>query len=242
MSENKVDIVKEESHIAPPLTPKKRKKKKSWLIVLIIIIILGALIFFFRKPILNVAREIPIIGEYLGEAEEGEAELSLDELKAIVSSQESEINSLKGEIETLSSNNNALKEKNESLKQYETMYTDFMAQKSAWDEEVAKTNSDLFIEQFEAMYPDTAERIYATLKGEKVLSDEQKKVAKTVGNMAEDKAAAALESLLTTDAELIKIIFDGMSNDRQAAILSEMSAQSAAQVIKLISPDETITP
>ena len=236
MSKDKNENNVEERLDTPPLAPKKKKKKK-WPIFLIIILILAALIFFFRKPIINIISEIPFVGQFVPKIEE-EEQLSPEELLIKANAQDKEIEELKAQILQLQSTNESLEAKNKSLQQYETMYTDFMKQKNEWDMEVAKSNPDLFLEQFEKMYPDNAKQIYATLKGQKNLSNEQKQVATTVGSMEEDKAAAALEKLLSTDPELIQVIFEGMPKDSQAAILSEMTSEAAAQVIKLISPDE----
>ena len=236
MGKEKKENIDEQVLDTPPFAPKKKKKKK-WPIFVVIILIGAALIFFFKKPILNIVRDLPFIGQFVGD--DGQEEhLSPEELQVKVSAQEKEIEELKNQLLTLQGEKEALETKNASLKQYESMYTDFIEQKNAWDEEVAKTNTNLFIEQFEKTYPDNAERIYGALKGKAILSEAQKQVATTVGTMEEDKAAAALEKLLKTDSELIKVIFEGMSKDRQAAILSEMSSDAAAQVIKLISPDE----
>ena len=164
--------------------------------------------------------------------------MSAEELEIKVDAQSSEIERLKAQVESLEERNIALDEKNKDLTQYETMYTEFMNQKAAWDETVARTNPELFIEQFETVYPEIAERIYQGLKREQVLSDEQKKLSTTIGQMDEDQAAAALELLISTDSELIQSIFSGMGTDRRALILSAMTKEGAAQVIKLISPDE----
>ncbi len=225
----------EASPITPSSTPKKRKKKK-WPLVILFILIVAGLIYFFRVPILNTLKNVPVIGQFIPDVSTEEV-LSAEELNVKVKSQEQEIEKLKVEIETLESNNAALNNQNESLKQYETMYTEFLEQKEAWDEEVAKTNTDLFIEQFESTYPDTAERIYKTLKGEKLLTDKQKALSKTIGDMDESQAAKALELLIATDSELLQVIFEGMNTDKKALIISAMTAESAAQVIKLIAPD-----
>ena len=227
----------EEATIATPLVPKKRKKKK-WPVIIIILLILGGSIYFFRQPILSGLSKLPVIGNFIPVQENEEENLSMDELKIKVASQEQELVKLNKEIETLKSTNEALNDKNKSLTEYETKYTDFMAQKAAWDESVARTNPDLFIEQFETVYPEEAERIYKTLKGEKVVSDKQKQLATTIGHMDEAQAAGALVVLISTDSELVQSIFEGMATDQRATILSAMSEQSAAQVIKLISPDE----
>ena len=236
---NKEEKIKEEeASITPPLVPSKRKKKK-WPMMIIILLVIGGVIFFFRKPILSGLSKVPVIGEFMPVQEAAEEEnLSKDELKVKVNAKEREIERLSAELEKLESTNAALTDKNKSLAQYEEKYNDFMNQKATWDEAVARTNPDLFIEQFESVYPEVAERIYQALKGEKILSDKQKKLSTTIGQMDEDQAAAALELLISTDPELIQSIFEGMNTDRKALILSAMSAKGAAQVIKLISPDE----
>lgn len=225
-----------EEHLNPPLEPRKRKKKK-WLVILILLLIIGGALVFFRAPIMKALKNVPVIGGFIPD-EVVEEKLSPEELQLKVSTQEKEIAKLEAEMKALEERNMALSEQNESLKQYESMYQDFIAQKEAWDEEVAKTNTELFIQQFESIYPDTAERIYQTLKGGKVLSDQQKELSKTIAGMDEDQAAKALELLISTDSELVQTIFGGMSADQQSIILSAMTSESAAQVIKLISPDE----
>ncbi len=236
MAKEKKKKEEKEEHLNPPLEPRKRKKKK-WLVILILLLIIGGVVVFFRAPIMKVLKNVPVIGQFIPD-EVVEEKLTPEELELKVSTQEKEIAKLEAEIKALEENNIALSEQNESLKQYESMYTDFMAQKEAWDEEVAKTNTELFIQQFESIYPDTAERIYQTLKGEKVLSDQQKALSTTIAGMDEDQAAKALELLIATDSELVQTIFGGMSADQQSIILSAMTSESAAQVIKLISPDE----
>lgn len=227
-----------ETPLTPPLTPRKRKKKK-WPLIMIFILIIAGLVYFFREPIFSKLSNVPVIGEFIPAASKEEV-LSTEELRIKVRAQEQEIERLKAENKTLEASNTALSSKNESLKQYESMYTEFIAQKEAWDETVAKTNTELFMDQFESVYPDTAERIYKTLKGEKILSDKQKALSKTIGEMDEAQAAKALELLISTDSELIQVIFEGMNADEKALILSEMSSTSAAQVIKLISPDDQV--
>lgn len=230
----------EEIPITPPLVPRKRKKKK-WLLGMLFILIMVGVIYFFRTPIINILKDVPVIGRFMPDAFLNEEILSLETLNVKVKAQEQEIERLKAEKETLEANNTALSAQNESLKQYESMYADFLAQKEAWDEEVAKSNADLFIDQFESVYPDTAERIYSTLKGQQILSDKQKALSKTIGEMDETQAAKALELLIATDSELLQAIFEGMNTDRKALILSEMTSDSAAQVIKLIAPDNQLT-
>ena len=72
------------------------------------------------------------------------------------------------------------------------------------------------------------------------MSKEQKAYANTIGQMDAEQAAKAMEILLTTDPELIQMIFENMGQEQRAAILDNMTSQGAAQTMKLISPDINI--
>lgn len=218
---------------APDTKPEKPKKKKRFKIVLVIILLIGVVGFIFRKPLGNILKDVPVVGNLF----QVEEELSNDELQSKLATSELELATLNGEVESYQAEIKVLEEKIETLEQYETNYSNFLAQKEAWDEEIAQTDKNLFIEQFEQMYPDTAERIYSELKGKSVMSKEQKSYASTIGQMDAEQAAKALEILLGTDPELIQMIFENMGQEQRAAILDNMSSTGAAQTMKLISPD-----
>ena len=221
--------------------PRKKKSKKGFFIVLLLLLIVIALGFLFRKPISSFANKhlgnVPIIGSLFKASKEGEANLSKDELQIQLAQMRAENENLKQNVTLLQTEKSELEAKVTSLKQYESKYQDFLKQKEEWDTSVAKTNESLFISQFEKVYPDVAERIYSELKKTNVMNAEQKAYAKTIGEMDADQAAKALELLISTDPELIKMIFGGMSQERESLILSSMTSEGAAKVIKLISPD-----
>lgn len=219
--------------------PKKHKGKKKWIFLLILVLAAGGAGYYFREPLLEALRNVPVIGEFIPESDTQEEEKgpTTEELNAQVTTQEKEIERLTKTITALQQSNDELTARNEELQEYETNYNNFVSQKAAWDEDVARTNPDLFIEQFETFYPDVAERIYQTLKGDQIVTDEQKKLSASIGQMDEGAAAEALELLISTDPDLIQLIFEGMGTDRKAAILGSMTPEGAAAVIKLISPD-----
>lgn len=59
--------------------------------------------------------------------------------------------------------------------------------------------------------------------------------------MDEERAAKALEKIVPTDPELVKLIFNGMQTERQGLVLSAMDSSIAAQTIKILSPNLEIT-
>lgn len=221
--------------------PKRKKSKKGLFIFLALFVVVLALGFVFRKQVRSFASKhlsgVPVIGSLLKDTEDETVSLSKDELQIQLAQSKAEAENLKQNITTLQAEKEELEAKVASLQQYETRYQDFLQQKEEWDESVAATNTDLFISQFEKVYPDVAERIYSELKGQSVMNAEQKAYAKAIGEMDADQAAKALEILIPTDPELIQMIFGGMSQEKESLILSSMTSEGAAQVIKLISPD-----
>lgn len=222
----------------PSTKPAKPKKKKGFLIILVLLLLIGIVGFIFRKPLGTLLKDVPVIGSLMT-VEDAQGKLSYNELQSKLVATELETTTLKGKVENYEAEIKALEEKIETLKQYETSYSNFLAQKEAWDEGVARTNKELFIEQFEQMYPDTAEKIYSQFKSKSIMSKEQKSYANTIGQMDAEQAAKALEILLGTDPELIQMIFENMGQEQKAAIMDNMSSEKAAQAIKLISPDMT---
>lgn len=221
---------------------KVKKKKARWISTLVIIGILvgvGSLLFFSRHQVAKIVKDIPVLNQVFklsGEAKDPYDLLTKDQLKEKIVSLEKDLEQATIKIGSLENDKVLLNEKMDALKQYEAQYNDFILQKSSWDAEVAKTDPELFIKQFEAIYPDVATRLYEEIKGEMYLTKEQKDLAATISTMDAKKAAEALSTLIKTDPELTKTILKPMKKENQAAILDEMSTSVAAQMIKLISP------
>lgn len=224
-----------------PKQKKKKKKKKGIWIFLGILLMGGLLIFFNRKTIgtqlAKVTKDIPVLNKLFKQSNDPYENVSKDELIQEITALKEEKEGLETNIESIKQERELLNQKITSLSQYEQSYMSFLEQKQKWDEEIALKDPNLFIEQYEAMYPDDAKQIYAELKTKAVLTKSQKDFATSIGQMEEDAAAKALEKLVPTDQELIKVIFNGMETERRALILSAMDSQIAAQVIKLLSPE-----
>lgn len=217
----------------------KRKKSKIWPVLIsgLVIIGVGTTIYLNRQYIGKLVVEVPVLNKiFKVEAENPYDNISKDQLIKERDKLQETIKSLENQLIEEEQAKVLLEEKIETLKQYETQYSDFLAQKEAWDTEIAKANPELFMEQFEKMNPELANNIYKDLIVTESMNKEQKKYANVVAEMEADQAAKALEKLIATDPELIKLLFKAMNEERQAAILSAMESQYAAQVIKLISP------
>ncbi|MDF2594865.1 MAG: hypothetical protein K0R69_1206 [Clostridia bacterium] len=226
-----------------PLTPKRRKKGKGIFIVLGILTAVGIAGFIFKDQISaflgNALKDVPIVNEFFKQDADPYKNLTKQQVITELQNKTLAEENLNQTISELEEQNRALTEKISALEQYESNYAEFISQKQVWDENIAKTNPQMFLEQFEKMYPDTMEAIYRDLKIDDILTKKQKDFSNTVAQMEEEQAAKALETLIATDPELIKQIFEGMQQDRKSLILSNMQSQNAAVVIKLLSPEIT---
>ena len=214
--------------------PKKKKGKIKILLILGVVFVIALIVF--RKPLFNFVRDIPVIKKLMPETENKTEDISSDKLIEINKESEKEIDRLQEVIQKLEDYNENLKGKNESLKKYEEAQKDFLIQKNEWDKGVAAENEQLFIKQFEKIYPQTAEEIYKVIKGNEIVSKEKIEVSKAISEMDSEQAAKALEVLLSTDLDLVKNIMIEMKSTEKSQILESMSSEGAATVIKLIYP------
>ncbi len=208
------------------------------IVILIVVIAMGVSVFVFREPILGFARKIPVINKIVPVGETVVKELTMEELVEINKDYEKDLERLTKDIELLETNYKELQSRNEILQKYEDQYLDFISQKEEWDTEIASQNPELYISYYEEIYPETAGEIYKILKGDILLTNEQQATIKAVQKMDQEQAAKALEVLLSTDRELVKIIMGNMKGDERSVILDNMKSESAATVIKLILPWE----
>ncbi|MHC1750484.1 MAG: hypothetical protein AB9856_19615 [Cellulosilyticaceae bacterium] len=221
-----------------------KKKKKTWLWIVLIFVIIGGLIFFLKKPIVKVldkaTKGIPSINKVFNKPTGPYDGLTKEDALGLLEEAQAQKTTLEKQLEEEKKQITVLNSKIDSLKQYEERYSAFEKQKAEWDEQIAKTNPQLFIEQYEKMNPENAEKLYSDISKQKTFSKAQKELATTVGEMEEEQAAKALEEVVKTDKELVKMIFGGMALERRSVVLSAMDSKIAAEVIKILSPDIAI--
>ena len=215
---------------------KKKKRKQKFLITLVLIGVIGGVAYNNKEAL----SQVPVIGQFFAPfVEEGDSYQGLSKEEAIAKLTETEqlLTQMTDEALAMEEEVLALRTRVETLTQYEMQYQEFELQKQTWNETLAKENPELYIEQFEKINPEQAEIIYAEIKGLQEWHKDYKKYANMVGSIEDSKAGEIFEALLKTDLTLVKQVFENIDAERQAQILSQMTTEGAAQIIKLISPE-----
>ena len=244
MADKKTKAVQTDGNISPlePKKVKKPKKGRAFLILFIVLILIGVVGFIFRNTLGQFLAQnlssVPVIGTFF-QQEIPYANVSKEEMIRDLERAQSEKENLEQALANVQEEKAGLEQRLSALDEYEARYEDFLNQKEAWDEKIARTDPNMFLEQFEKMYPETMAKIYQDIKIDTQVTKAQKQYASTIAQMEPEQAARALEILIPTDPELIKLIFEGMEQERKALILSNMISNNAATVIKLLSPDVT---
>ncbi len=216
---------------------KKRRKKWPFMVLIVIVVAVATTTYLYKDKIAPLVVDIPVLNTLFPLTEE-DPYLALQKEDVIeqLKQKEAALANLEATLQERAYTIQELQYKVQTLEQYEKEYVAFLEKKQLWDEEVAQSDPDFFMEQFEAMYPEVAAKLYQEMLVEAARTKAQQKQSATIAEMDSGQAARALETLVQTDTELVRILMLEMATDRQADILSEMTTQYAAQVIKLISP------
>lgn len=225
---------------------KKEKKKKSLasrLVKLVILILIGVAIYLNWDTVNNFVapyvQNIPGLNKvFVVEEKENDpyAQFTKEDIIEQLETTKTQLETKNKTIETKDSEITALNAKISTLKNYETEYNTFLAEKDAWNYEVANANPKLYISQYEQINPERSAEIYSQLKGDAILTAEQQDQAKAVAGMDATQGAAALEVLLETDTNLVQSILKSMAQSEKSDILNNMTTEKAAQAIKLLTP------
>lgn len=221
---------------------KKRKGSFKNIIILFLLLTIGVMAIYYNRDLINNFlatnfKQVPVLNKVFKLPSDPYFNQSKKALIENIKQRDTQIATLNDDIANLKEEISLLEKRITDLQEYEKNYDEFMKQKQMWDEEIAKTDPSLFIKQYEQMYPKNAEEVYKELKNQEIMTKQHKEYSKTIEQMDEKAAAQSLEILLKTDPELVKLVFNNMSSDKRAAILSEMKAESASQIIKLIYPE-----
>lgn len=231
---------------------KKAKKKKAKsgtglkvFIVLVVLLIIGALVgvvgfnlFNIRdKYLASTLQKIPIVKNLVTLPEtENTTEVTADELTAKINDLESQLNAVQKKLDDSNKNLDLKQTEIDRLKVFEQQQTDFKAEKEKFDTTIALSDPASYAEYYEQISPDLAEQLYPQAKAEAEKQKEVSKYLSVINEADESSSAKALEQLIPSDLDLVVAILKNVKKEKSGAILSEMSAENYAAVMKRWDP------
>ncbi|MCR5797217.1 MotE family protein [Eubacterium xylanophilum] len=216
------------------------------IVLLIILIWLAAFVAlvkmdvggFGSEVLAPVVKDVPVVNMILPskvteEKKDPSLYTNLDEANAKIKDLEAQLAKAKSSGSASSDEVKELKAEVDRLKKFESQQRAFEQRVKEFDEGVVYNDKAPELEEYKKYYeqisPDNAENIY-----KKVLKDYQheqaiKKQGTVYSKMDAKKAAAVLETM-ATDIGLVAKILDTMTESKSAAILNEMTPETAAQI------------
>lgn len=234
---------------------KAGSKIAAAIIVLVIIIawlgLLAALVRFdvggFGSNVLRpVLKDVPVINKILPPADDDETAKETDlpyttlrQALERIEELETANTGLTGQVNEL---NETISEKDKEiakLKIFEEDQANFQAQKEAFYNEIVygenAPDADKYIEWYNSLDPEYAERIYRQVVAEQSKDDEMKELASTYAAMKPQEAAKILETM-TKDLDTVAAILSAMTAEQRGLIMGKMSAEFAANVTRKLAP------
>lgn len=156
-----------------------------------------------------------------------ELEKQLDDANAEKQQDESQIADLQGQVDNLS--------------QYKENEAAFEQEKEKFYEEIVFSDNapDIsnYKEYYESIDPANAEVLYKQVVEQLTYDSEVEDYAKTYSSM-KPKEAAAIFNTMTDNLELVADILQAMDTQSRANVLGKMDSNTAAQVTKLLEPQQ----
>jgi flagellar motility protein MotE (MotC chaperone) len=239
--------VKIEAKSKPKRGKKKKGGPKAALLILILLAVVsycvfGLNLFNIRDAyVMPVLYKIPFLSNYIPKAIPDEV-LTEAQLHTRITSLESELENTKRDLETVESTNARNLAEIERLKEFESQQIQFKQDKLDFDEMVAMQDTSAFVEFYERLYPENAAKLYPRAAADSESSGVVQRYIKNFSEMEPENSAAVLERLISTDMELVVSILNDMNSRDSSAILSSMSPDNAASVVKMMSPYVLNTP
>ena len=232
-----------------------KKKGKAGLIILLafIVVVLGAVlltafnVFGMRDDVvLPMLRNVPLVRNLIPE-EFDEETLSLMQINEGLEETIRDLETRLAQIETANSGlagDLELAERalvlNEleiaRLREIEAGQMAFVSRRAAFEREVAEGNADAFVDWFDNMNPDLAERIYRSLMAARVDEEKWQNFVAVWGAMNPRDAAHAIETMVTTDMDMIVSVLGALPPRTAAAILGALTVESRAAVTRHMNP------
>jgi flagellar motility protein MotE (MotC chaperone) len=142
-------------------------------------------------------------------------------------------------IKSLNEKNDLYVEEISRLKDFEDQQAVFKAEKEEFDRMIAMNDTGAYEAFYETVNPETAEILYKEAVIANQSSARVKEYIASFTAMDGGAAAEILEQMVPTDINLVVVIINALDPDTRAGILSEMTPENAAVVVKMTAPAET---
>jgi len=126
----------------------------------------------------------------------------------------------------------------ENLRIIEEQQEQFRRDKNEFDELIAMRDPVAYTKFYSSIYPENADTLYREAVGASERAQELKRLTNTVSSMEERASARMLETLMTTDMDLVVLLLKNISTDISGSIIESMSPENAAAVVKRMAPAE----
>ena len=230
--------------------PDKKGKKKgrgiaSFLILFFILAALVSVIVFNLFNIRNryiypALAKLPLIGGFVPISAANPEDLgamSPDQLIARVSELESQLSQAQDQLKTANDTIDSGKTEMDRLKAFESQQLEFKQQKADFDERIAMADPQAYADYYQLISPENAEALYPQAAADAGRAAETKKYLNDIKAMDTTGAADMLQQMIGSDIGLVVMIVQGLDSRTAGGILSEMSAQNAASVVKMMAPN-----
>lgn len=226
----------------------KVKKEKSKLIPIFITFSIlagiGAMIYFNTFGIRNqyiipLIQKVPIVKNIIPLREEelsATNNLSKDELIAKNNELEKEIAKLTEEKDVLNKKNELYSTELLRLQDIEYQQLEYKKDKEAFDTLVASGDQKAFMQFYEKLSPENADKLYKEAVVLTQQTKEKKNFISTFSAMDEGSASKILQEMIGTDMDLVVDVLKNVGTDTSAAILAAMDTKNAATIAKRMSP------
>jgi flagellar motility protein MotE (MotC chaperone) len=237
---------------------RKREKKKGGfpvlpvILLLIIFIGIGTVLWFDlfvvrEQYVMPYIRQAPLIGQFFPvptevpvETEQSRfATMTTDEIEAEITGYEYEIEQLEADLEAAREQKVLDDEQIAYLAGFERQIENYREVKERFDDMVvAGAGADAYVQFFEEISPENAERLFQDSVAQTEYDGEMRQLAAAYAEMDEAQAAASLDVMLATQQRLCVDILSYMSVQDRAAIFDEMMPERVALIMTLMSPPE----
>ena len=124
----------------------------------------------------------------------------------------------------------------ENLRAIEAQLVQIRNDKNEFDRLVAMGDPTAYAKFYESILPENADILYREATAVSERARELKRLTNTISAMDEQASARMLETLMTTDMDLVVLMLKNISTDNSGSIIESMSAENAAAVVKRMAP------